>query len=171
MADRTPVAVHTGSHRILNIADAPLGEKWHQRKHKEHTAGIPGESVEQRVTRMFYFKGCSECQGDMVLDEDLYGTFLKCLRCGRQVDVEAREPGQSKETARGKSPNWLPSPLRASRALRRYLPPSASIAFLLLSSSSALRCSLKPVTASSCTLDSIEPGRSSRTNLTAFSGL
>ena len=164
MADRTPVAVHTGSHLILNIADAPLGEKWHQRKHKEHTAGIPGESVEQRVTRIFYFKGCSKCQGDMVLDEDLYGTFLKC---GRQVDVEAQEPGQSN----GEVANWLPSPLRASGALRRYLPPSASIAFLLLSSSSALRCSLKPVTASSCTLDSIEPGRSSRTNLTAFSGL
>ena len=170
MANLTPVPVHTGSRRILNIADAPLGEKWHQRKHKEHTAGILGESVEQRVTRMFYFKGCSKCQGDMVLDEDLYGTFLKCLQCGRQVDVEAQEPGQSKEK-HGKSPNWLPSPLRASGALRRYLPPSASIAFLLLSSSSVLRCSLKPVTASSCTLDSIEPGRSSRTNLTAFSGL
>jgi len=49
---------------------------------------------------MFYFKGCSKCQGDMVLDEDLYGTFLKCLQCGHQVDVEAQEPGQSKETAR-----------------------------------------------------------------------
>ena len=49
---------------------------------------------------MIYFKGCAKCQGDMILDEDLYGSFYKCLQCGRQVDVEVQELGFSKETAR-----------------------------------------------------------------------
>ena len=34
------------------------------------------------------------------MGEDLYGTFLKCLQCRRQVDVEAQETGQSEEKAR-----------------------------------------------------------------------
>jgi len=49
---------------------------------------------------MIYFKGCSKCQGDMILEDDFYGSFLKCLQCGRQVNVEVQEPGQTKETVR-----------------------------------------------------------------------
>lgn len=48
---------------------------------------------------MIYFKGCATCKGDLILDEDLYGRFFKCFQCGRQVDVEAKELGQSKEAA------------------------------------------------------------------------
>ena len=49
---------------------------------------------------MIYFKGCAKCQGDMVLDEDLYGSYFKCLQCGRQVDMEVQEPGLNKETVK-----------------------------------------------------------------------
>ena len=49
---------------------------------------------------MIYFKGCAKCQADRVLDEDHYGSFYKCLQCGRQVDVEIQELGFSKETVR-----------------------------------------------------------------------
>ena len=49
---------------------------------------------------MIYFKGCAKCQGDMILEEDFYGSFNKCLQCGRQVDVEVQELGFSKETVR-----------------------------------------------------------------------
>ena len=47
----------------------------------------------RRVTRMFYFKGCNKCHGDLYLEEDLYGSFFKCLQCGRIVDLEMPEPG------------------------------------------------------------------------------
>ena len=49
---------------------------------------------------MIYFKGCAKCQGDMILEEDLYGSFYKCLQCGRQAEVKVQELGFSKETVR-----------------------------------------------------------------------
>ena len=56
---------------------------------------------------MFYFKACTKCQGDLVLEQDSYGSFLKCLQCGTYIDVkEVREEqsvlrtGFSEPTAR-----------------------------------------------------------------------
>jgi hypothetical protein len=41
---------------------------------------------------MFYFKSCTKCQGDQSLEQDSYGSFLKCLQCGKLVEVdEARD--------------------------------------------------------------------------------
>ena len=37
---------------------------------------------------MFYFKACSKCRGDLTLEKDSYGSFLKCLQCGSYVEVE-----------------------------------------------------------------------------------
>jgi len=37
---------------------------------------------------MFYFKSCKKCQGDLSLDRDAYGDFLKCMQCGTLIDVE-----------------------------------------------------------------------------------
>jgi DNA-directed RNA polymerase subunit M/transcription elongation factor TFIIS len=37
---------------------------------------------------MFYLKACEKCKGDLFLDRDSYGSFLKCLQCGRLVEVE-----------------------------------------------------------------------------------
>lgn len=42
----------------------------------------------QRNYRMFYFKACTKCQGDLSLEKDSYGLFLKCLQCGKLVEVE-----------------------------------------------------------------------------------
>ena len=39
---------------------------------------------------MFYFKGCGKCKGDLHLESDTYGKFLKCLQCGRITEVESR---------------------------------------------------------------------------------
>lgn len=50
---------------------------------------------------MFYFKGCTKCHGDLHLEEDVYGSFYKCLQCGRIVDVEGQKPGQEKEAVEG----------------------------------------------------------------------
>ncbi len=57
----------------------------------------------QNVTRL-YFKACLKCGGDMYLDRDVYGTFQKCLQCGRIVDLEvsptfARKPEGGKLAA------------------------------------------------------------------------
>ena len=32
---------------------------------------------------MFYLKACSKCAGDLTLETDSYGAFLKCLQCGK----------------------------------------------------------------------------------------
>lgn len=47
---------------------------------------------------MIYFKGCTKCRWDQYLEEDTYGSFFKCLQCGRIVDVEARGLHQKKPT-------------------------------------------------------------------------
>ncbi len=48
---------------------------------------------------MIYFKACDKCKGDLFLDGDSYGPFLKCLQCGRLIEVEARGPGLVKLAA------------------------------------------------------------------------
>jgi DNA-directed RNA polymerase subunit M/transcription elongation factor TFIIS len=45
------------------------------------------------VRDMFYFKGCDKCKGDLHLEEDSYGSFLKCIQCGRMKELQARAPG------------------------------------------------------------------------------
>ena len=50
---------------------------------------------------MFYFKACKTCGGDLSLDRDSYGSFLRCLQCGGQTEVKAKELGVYKtETVR-----------------------------------------------------------------------
>ena len=39
---------------------------------------------------MFYLKGCSKCHGDLTLEKDAYGAFLKCLQCGKLTEVNER---------------------------------------------------------------------------------
>ncbi len=36
---------------------------------------------------MFYLKACRKCHGDLTLEKDPYGAFLKCLQCGRLTEV------------------------------------------------------------------------------------
>ena len=42
-----------------------------------------------KVNNRFYFKACPRCQGDMYLDEDMYGSYRKCLQCGRIYEIPA----------------------------------------------------------------------------------
>ena len=47
---------------------------------------------------MIKFKGCPKCQGDLYLNQDMYGNYFNCLQCGYTKDVtgdselEVREP-------------------------------------------------------------------------------
>ena len=31
---------------------------------------------------MMFLKACPKCRGDVVLDKDLYGRYVRCLQCG-----------------------------------------------------------------------------------------
>ena len=42
---------------------------------------------------MFYFKACTKCRGDLTLEKDAYGDFLKCMQCGTLIDVEVEVHG------------------------------------------------------------------------------
>ncbi|MDP6072737.1 MAG: hypothetical protein QGG34_14465 [SAR202 cluster bacterium] len=37
---------------------------------------------------MLFLKGCPRCQGDMHINEDLYGRYRKCLQCGYMRDLD-----------------------------------------------------------------------------------
>ncbi len=39
-----------------------------------------------------FFKACPKCKGDIVIDHDIYGRYIKCLQCGRCEDAEAVMP-------------------------------------------------------------------------------
>ncbi len=42
---------------------------------------------------MLYFKACTKCRGDLSLENDAYGDFLKCMQCGTFIDVEVGAHG------------------------------------------------------------------------------
>ena len=48
-----------------------------------------------RNHRMFYLKGCSKCHGDLTLENDAYDAFLKCLQCGKLIEVNVTGGRQS----------------------------------------------------------------------------
>ena len=49
---------------------------------------------------MFFFKACPKCSGDVHFEQDFYGSYFKCIQCGRTVDMEVQEPGVDKKPAR-----------------------------------------------------------------------
>ncbi len=36
---------------------------------------------------MMYLKACTKCSGDLTLEQDSYGDFLKCMQCGKLTEV------------------------------------------------------------------------------------
>ncbi len=40
-----------------------------------------------RNHQMFYLKACTKCEGDLTLEKDSFGAFLKCLQCGKLTEV------------------------------------------------------------------------------------
>lgn len=57
-------------------------------------------SVGKQVGVMIYFKGCGKCKGELFLEEDFYGSYLRCLQCGRITETQARETGVKVTRAR-----------------------------------------------------------------------
>ena len=36
---------------------------------------------------MFNLRGCPKCHGDLCLGQDIYGTYLSCIQCGRYFSI------------------------------------------------------------------------------------
>jgi hypothetical protein len=45
---------------------------------------------------VFYFKGCPRCKGDVYVEKDSFGTYRKCLQCGRMQELEVRRPAANR---------------------------------------------------------------------------
>ena len=65
---------------------------------------------------MFYLKACPKCRGDLVVEQDFYGSFFRCFQCGLNLDVEVRGLSQNKETAEPVAGlvAWRPAPYYGS---------------------------------------------------------
>ena len=44
---------------------------------------------------MIFFKACPKCQGDLYLDRDVYGVFVKCVQCAMVRDTNDRKEALS----------------------------------------------------------------------------
>ena len=40
---------------------------------------------------MIWFKACPKCRGDLVESGDIYGKYVSCLQCGREMVAAQRE--------------------------------------------------------------------------------
>ena len=52
---------------------------------------------------MFYLKACAKCRGDLILEKDAFGDFLKCMQCGTFIDVDNVQSHRS--VLNGSAPN------------------------------------------------------------------
>ena len=47
---------------------------------------------------MIYFKSCLRCKGDVYMNDDVHGLFMKCLQCGYSRDMH-HQPEAPEATA------------------------------------------------------------------------
>ncbi len=69
---------------LSNIPVKALTDSGHNRPVKKDKEG-----------KVFYFKGCPRCKGDVYVEKDSFGTYRKCLQCGRMQELEQRRPAAS----------------------------------------------------------------------------
>ena len=55
-----------------------------------------GQNRPGKKDKVFYFKGCPRCKGDVYVEKDSFGTYRKCLQCGRMQDLELRRPATNR---------------------------------------------------------------------------
>lgn len=39
---------------------------------------------------MIYFNACPKCHGDLMMNQDGYGSFVSCLQCGFMRDIDVK---------------------------------------------------------------------------------
>ncbi len=70
---------------LNNIPVKGLTDSGHSRPVKKDKEG-----------KVFYFKGCPRCKGDVYVEKDSFGTYRKCLQCGRMQELELRRPAANR---------------------------------------------------------------------------
>ncbi len=70
---------------LSNIPAKALTESGHNRPVKKDKEG-----------KVFDFKGCPRCKGDVYVEKDSFGTYRKCLQCGRMQELELRRPAATR---------------------------------------------------------------------------
>lgn len=81
------------------------------RVHHQHLSNIPSiawtesgqdspgkkyPSKKDKEGKVFYFKGCPRCKGDVYVEKDSFGTYRKCIQCGRMQELELRRPAANR---------------------------------------------------------------------------
>ena len=56
---------------------------------------------------MIWIKACPKCQGDLIASADIYGKYVSCLQCGREM-VAAHTAPQKRTTSA-----WTREPLNS----------------------------------------------------------
>ncbi len=59
-------------------------------------SGQPRPGKKDKEGKVFYFKGCPRCKGDVYVEKDSFGTYRKCLQCGRMQELELPRPGANR---------------------------------------------------------------------------
>ena len=49
---------------------------------------------------MFLLKKCIRCNGDMYVDDDYFGKFIKCLACGYTINLPEEKVKTKNKSAR-----------------------------------------------------------------------
>lgn len=52
---------------------------------------------------MIYFNACPKCHGDLMMNQDGYGSFVSCLQCGFMRDIDLK---QATDKATALKPVW-----------------------------------------------------------------
>ena len=49
---------------------------------------------------MLFLRACPKCGGDLFMDRDMYGGYVKCLQCGlmRHTEEEQRPAARKRES-------------------------------------------------------------------------
>ena len=64
---------------------------------------------------MLYLKACTKCRGDLILEKDAFGDFLKCMQCGTFTDVDNVQSHRSVLNGSA-SNNFVVGPASAQKA-------------------------------------------------------
>ncbi len=46
---------------------------------------------------MWKYKSCPRCQGDIFIDEDIDGNYIKCLQCGYEKELTRDSRAQNNQ--------------------------------------------------------------------------
>ena len=111
----------------IKVCIKEYGKAAHQDSHSPD----PGRNYQ-----MMYPKACTKCSGDLTLEQDSYGAFLKCLQCGKFTEVN--EAGGRRSVLYGATFNKVAlQAISEEQVKTRLRPPPSRIVLYSLAAHSA----------------------------------